>query len=124
MSGLLHLMPDKSEKLIKIAVVSTNTGISFPIMAYRRPSPRELTLLYALCEHVSKTISMNDLCYRLKTSENSVRIAATRLRKKLSDDWAIKGDSGRKSDNRRGGLRILYIGSPLAEADRTYVELV
>lgn len=105
---------DDQEVLLSIATVSTPDGTSRDLKVKKRPSARELTLLFALCEHVSRTISMDDICHRLKASPTAIRVAATRLRKKLCSDWAIMSDPNQ-------GMRIIYTSTDLAEASRTHI---
>ena len=102
-------------KLLVVGTVRTPEGHTRPIRVIQKPTPRELTLLFALGEHVSRPISIDDICHRLKASPNAIRIAATRLRAKLSDDWAIMTDPN-------VGMRLVYVQSDLADATRTYVD--
>ena len=85
------------------------------IMCNKRPSAQEINLLYTLGEHVSRIMSVDDVCHRMKISVNAMRIIACKLRKKLHYDWTVDAVSNK-------GLRLCYIGSPLSEADRTVVE--
>lgn len=103
-----------SEELITIATVSTSDGSKRQFRVKKRPSARELTLLFALCEHVGRTISMDDICHRLKASPNAIRIAATRLRDKLSDDWLIMSEPNK-------GMMIIYQGTRMAKSSRTRI---
>ena len=98
-----------------VAVVSAG-GEQRAVECSERPSPQEVNLLYALGEHVSRVLTWDDLCFRLRVSVNALRITACTLRKKLHHDWAIQAVNG-------SGMRLCYIGSPLADADRTYMEV-
>ena len=85
------------------------------VQCSKRPSPKEANLLHVLGEHVSRVITLDEACDQMKVSVNALRITATKLRKKLHHDWTIEAVNNK-------GLRLCYIGSPLAEADRTIVE--
>lgn len=98
--------------LVRIGVVSTPDGKNRVILAKVLPSPRELSVLYALSEHIGHVISMNDMCHRLKVTPNTIRIAACRLRQKLVQEWVIRSE-------RNHGLSLIYIGGSLAKAKET-----
>ncbi len=101
-------MPD-----LKYTVATVSAGaFSREVQCSRRPSPKEINLLYVLCEHVNRIFEMDDICHRLKTTPNAVKILATRLRKKLSDEWAIDNVPNK-------GYRLLYFGGRLADATVT-----
>lgn len=104
-------MADSSQYPLVVAVVSAGS-VSREIRFSRRPTPKEVNLLYVLCEHVNRVIEMDDICHRLKATTNAVRILATRLRKKLSDDWTIDAMPNR-------GYRLLYFGGRLNDAAST-----
>lgn len=98
-----------------VATVSAE-GVSRDVRCRGRPNPQEINLLFALGEHVSRVISLDDLCHRMKVSVNALRQHATGLRKKLDHDWSIESISNR-------GMRLCYLGSQLAEADVTTVKV-
>jgi hypothetical protein len=65
-------------------------------------SKYEYNLLFAVGEGAGCFISWDDLCFRLNSSLNSVRVAATKLRKKLQDEWSLQSKNNK-------GLRIVRI---------------
>lgn len=101
---------------ITVITVSTDGGVERPLLCKSYPSRQEVRLLYVLGEHVSRTLAMDDICYRLDASVNAVRIAATKLRRRLHHDWAVQSINS-------VGMRLCYIGSDLADADRTYASI-
>lgn len=107
-------MPSDREYMV-VAVVSAG-GVRRVVKCDRRPGPREVNLLYSLGEHVSRVITIEDLCHRLKVSHNGLKQVAHKLRRKLHRDWILDAVNGE-------GYRFCYVGSPLADADRTVVEL-
>ncbi|MDE2426261.1 MAG: helix-turn-helix domain-containing protein [Elusimicrobia bacterium] len=103
------------EVFLAVAVVSVLEGTeSRPILCRTRPSPAEINMLYVLAEHVSRVISMDDICHRLKMSPPAVKMTVSRLRKKLHYDWTIQAINNQ-------GMRLCYVGSPLADADETCI---
>lgn len=99
-----------------IAEVSTANGFRRKVRCTINPTPREANLLFALCEHACRPISLDDLCYRLKWGKPSVTYVACMLRKKLTDEWAILSTP-------RVGMRIVYMPDELVGAERTHIKL-
>jgi len=101
---------------LAIAVITAAGVEGKQVFCKNQPTPQEVNLLFALSEHVNKIISADALCARLKISENSLRINATRLRRKLAEEWTIVAVPNK-------GYRLIYVGGELLEADRTFIEI-
>lgn len=99
-----------------VARVSTGNGTQRPVLCSKRPSPQETNLIFVLGEHVSRVIPIDDICHRMRTTVMTVRVVASKLRRKLHYDWIIESVPNE-------GMRLCYIGSALAEADKTFVKL-
>lgn len=110
------VMRRSTRALVVAATVQKERGTAFPIYSRGQLPPQDANLLFVLCEHVGRVLSMDDICHRMKLTEPQVRVAATSLRKRLSDEWTVQSVSNK-------GMRILYVGGELAEADRTYMQI-
>ena len=106
----------RQERWFIIAHVSTPDGEKHAIHCKRVPPPQEINLLYILCEHVNRIINVDDVCHRMKISNNAMRILMCRLRKKLHYDWIISPITNK-------GVRLVFIGGAYSEADRTYITI-
>lgn len=95
-----------------VAEVVTPDGYKRSVRCRTRPANQEFNLLFVLCEHTNRILSIDDICRRLKRTPNAIAILACRLRKKLFDDWAIETVKNQ-------GMRIMYIGGELADAPKT-----
>lgn len=102
--------------VVEVAVITADSVSAKRVFCKLKPAPREINLLFALSEHVNKIISIDALCSRLKVSENSLRISACKLRKKLTEEWTIMAIPNK-------GLRLIFLGGELIEADRTFIEI-
>lgn len=107
---------DALNELIHVAEVRTPDGVSRQVCCASRPTQQEVNLLFVLCEHTSRVISMDDICHRMGLSVNAVRVTATKLRKRLEEHWTIQSVQHR-------GMRLVYIDDGMCAAPRTFIEL-
>ena len=99
-----------------VAMVTTPGGARRVIKCSKRPTPREINLLYTLGEHVSRVMTVDDVCSRMRITVAVMRLTACRLRKKLHYDWSIDSVPNK-------GIRLSYLGSALSEAPITRVTI-
>lgn len=95
-----------------VAVVELPDGRECPVRCWKHPQPKMMNLLYVLCEHVGHRTSINEICARLKVSDNALRIIACRLRKRLDRDWIVETVNNQ-------GMRIVYNAPDIIEQPRT-----
>lgn len=99
------------EQYFVVATVTFSNGKKLPIRCHKKPSPSQLNLLYILCERVGRNITLDEICHRMGTSINGLRINATKLRKRLASDWVISATNNE-------GMRIIYNGPEFSEKDK------
>ena len=113
--GIAQLSEEEYRPIARVRTVDEKPHVQ-KLSCSKAPTPQELNLLYVLCEHVSKTISIDDICHRMKLNSTAVRVLACRLRKKLSEDWTIQSVNN-------AGMRILYVGTELFDAQKTRLDI-
>ena len=106
----------RTEKYIVAAEAVADNGVRQPILVKKHLSRQQINVLFILCEHVGRIIDPDDICFRMRISRNALDILKCRILKKLHYSWTIQTVYDQ-------GMRIIYCGDKLADADKTFLRI-